>query len=163
MKTSIAISGDQLSNALHVLGVRFIMGGNNQDQSLHERPAELIAALAKSEEARLRLSLIPLFLQHPEFSSLVRSVAESLDPAPKLFLQCYYSAAIWIAKQNKLKILLPDYFSKELNILPTEDPELNLRILAERQRELSGSWTNWLGTYHHAAQVWLMGLKTITG
>ncbi|GAB4403824.1 MAG: hypothetical protein OHK003_31710 [Anaerolineales bacterium] len=54
---------------------------------------------------------------------------------------------------------LPDHFSKDLNLTPVNEPEENLRLLAKRHRELSGSFTNWFGTYMHAAQVWLMGLE----
>ena len=61
-------SGDQLVNALHALGVKILMGDRDTDESLHKQPARLIAALAQSGEARLRLSLIPLFLEHPEFA-----------------------------------------------------------------------------------------------
>lgn len=80
----IVNSGDQLTNALHALSVNFIMGGTNDDGSLHEQPARLIAALVQSSEARLRLSLIPLFLEHPEFAAHVRAVAGSLDPLARL-------------------------------------------------------------------------------
>lgn len=156
-------TGDQLANALHVLGVNFIMGGNGDDQSLHKHPADLIAALSQSDEARLRLSLIPLFLEHPEYAPRVRSVAKRLDPSTQLTLKCYYSAAVWLAKKYQLKISLPDHFSKDLNLTPTDDPDENLRMLAKRHKELSGSLTNWLGTYEHAAQVWWKGLEFKNG
>jgi hypothetical protein len=35
------------------------------------------------------------------------------------------------------------------------DPEKNLEILAQRHQALRGTWVNWLGTYKHAAQVWI--------
>lgn len=159
MKRTTATTGDQLANALQALGLNFIMAGNGEDQSLHKHPADLIAALAQSNEARLRLSLIPLFLERPEFASRVRAIAKKLDPPAQLTLQCYYSAAIWLAKKYRLKISLPDHFSKDLNLMPTGDPEENLRMLAKRHKELSGSRTNWLGTYQHAAQVWWKGLE----
>ena len=84
-------SGDQLTNALHALGVNFILGGTNNDESLHKQPACLVAALVQSSEARLQLSLIPLFLEHPEFAAHVRAVACSLDPLVRLTLQVGYS------------------------------------------------------------------------
>jgi hypothetical protein len=79
MSRTAAITGDQLTNALHALGVNFVLGRKSKDESLHKQPARLIAALAESSEARLRLSLIPLFLEHPEFSAHVRAVAKSLN------------------------------------------------------------------------------------
>ncbi|MDI6770234.1 MAG: pyrimidine/purine nucleoside phosphorylase [Anaerolineales bacterium] len=95
MSHPVTTTGDQPTNALHALGVNFIMGAGSKDESLHEQPARLIAALAESKEARLRLSLIPLFLEHPEFAAHVRAAARSLNPSARLTLHCYYSAAVW--------------------------------------------------------------------
>jgi hypothetical protein len=160
MNRAAGTTGDQLTNALHALGVRFIMGGDHGDESLQKQPARLIAALAKSKEARLRLSLIPLFLEHPEFSVHVRVAAKNLRTSARLTLQCYYSAAVWLMqKYQPRKKSLPDYFSKELKLQSATDPDENLRGLAARHRELSGAQVNWLGTYQHAAQVWLKGRK----
>lgn len=160
MRHPITNTGDQLASALHALGVNFIMGGNGADESLHTHPAHLIAALAQSGEARLRLSLIPLFLEHPEYAERVRAVAKKLDLSARLTLQCYYSAAVWLAKKYQPNgAPLSDHFSKDLNLNPVDDPEENLRALAKRHRELSGSSANWLATYQHAEQVWQKGLE----
>lgn len=155
------ITGDQLTDALRALDVNFILGGNRKDASPRKQPARLIAALAQSDESRLRLSLIPLFLEHPEFATRVRTVAIRLNPSARLTLQCYYSAAVWLAKkyQPHQGKALPDYFSKQLNLHPTADPEENLRALAKRHKELSGARVNWLGTYQHAERVWQKGLE----
>jgi hypothetical protein len=153
------ITGDQLTNALRALDVNFILGGKSKDAFLHKQPARLIAALAQSDESRLRLSLIPLFLEHPEFADRVRTVARRLAPPARLTLQCYYSAAVWLAKKYQPHKPLPDYFSKGLDLHPTADPDENLRALAKRHKELSGRRVNWLGTYQHAAQVWQKGLE----
>lgn len=160
MSRTAVITGDQLTDALRALDVNFILGGKSKDAFLHKYPARLIAALAQSDEGRLRLSLIPLFLEHPDFASRVRTVAKRLNPAVRLTLQCYYSAAVWLAKKyqpHKGKAL-PDHFSKQLNLHPTADPEENLRALAQRHKELSGRRVNWLGTYQHAERVWQKGL-----
>ncbi len=160
MRNTVAASGDQLAGALDALGVNFIMGGKGTQESLHTRPAQLLKALAQSEEARLRLSLIPLFLEHPEYTAHVRTVSRQLDPSARLTLQCYYSAAVWLARKHRPDgIPLPDVFSKELGLNPVDDPEENLRLLAKRHKELSGSFVNWLATYQHAEQVWLKGLE----
>jgi len=153
-------TGDQLTNALQALGVKFVLGRQSDDESLHKQPARLIAALAESREARLRLSLIPLFLEHPEFAAHVQAVARDLVPPARLTLQCYYSAATWLGQKHlPRRISLPDLFSKELDLALTDDPEKNLRTLAKRHQELSGAHVNWLGTYQHAARVWLKGLE----
>lgn len=158
--TTTSATGDQLTYALHVLGVKFILGRQSTGESLYKQPAHLIAALAESHEARLRLSLIPLFLEHPEFAIHVETAARDLSPSARLTLQCYYSAAVWLEKKHfPHRKSLPDLFSKELGLEPTADPEENLYALAKRHQELSGAQVNWLGTYQHAAQVWLKGLK----
>ena len=159
MSRAITITGNQLANALRALGVNFIMGGDKDaDENLHKYPARLIVALAQSDEARLRLSLIPLFLEHPEYARHVRTVAKNLGGSARLTLQCYYSAAIWLSNKYRLNISLPDYFSKGLNLAPSDNPEENLRALAKRHMELSGSFVNWFATYQHAEQVWQKGV-----
>jgi hypothetical protein len=158
MRPTTTSTGDQLATALDALGVRFLMAGKGSDETLHKQPARLIAALAQSDEARLRLSLIPLFLQHPEYAGHVRGVAKELDPAARLTLQCYYSAAVWLAKKHEPDGgSLPDLFSKDLNLHPGNDPDENLHSLANRHRERSGSYVNWLATYQHAEEVWQIG------
>lgn len=165
MSRSSAVTGDQLTDALRALGVNFLMAARKGgDASLHKQPARLIAALAESDDARLRLSLIPLFLEHPEFAAHVRAVAQSLSPIPRLTLQCYYNAAVWLGREYRARgAVLPDYFSAELSLHPTEDSEENLRNLAKRHEELSGARVNWLGTYQHAAQIWFKGLELKRG
>lgn len=154
MRHAATSTGEQLANALHALGVHFIRGGRQVDESLSNHPARLIAALAQSDEARLRLALIPLFLERPEYASHVRVVATKLDSPAKLTLECYYSATVWLAKKYQLDSLLPDHFSKDLALTPGDDVAENLRALAERHAELSGSYVNWLATYQHAEQIW---------
>lgn len=158
MSAANEITGTQLTNALRALNVNFIMGGQGTSETLHKQPARLIAALAESGESRLRLSLIPLFLEHHEFALYVQTVAKKLDPTDRLTLQCYYTAAVWLGKEYKQHESLPDYFSQELGLHPVDDPDENLRALAKRHKELSGTWVNWLGTYLHAATVWQKGL-----
>jgi hypothetical protein len=135
------------------------MGGQSTSETLHKQPARLIAALAESGESRLRLSLIPLFLEQQEFALHVRTAAKKLDPTARLTLQCYYTAAVWLGKKYQQHGSLPDYFSQELGLHAGDDPEENLRALAKRHKELSGTWVNWLGTYLHAATVWQKGLQ----
>ena len=159
MSRTAEITGNQLTDALRALDVNFILGGNSRTSFLHKSPARLIAALAQSEESRLRLSLIPLFLEHPEFAARSKAVAKKLPPSARLTLYCYYTAAVWLAQKYQLQKSLPDHFSGELGLTPAADADENLRELAERHKELSGRHVNWLGTYQHAAQVWQKGLE----
>ena len=171
MNNPSSFTGEQLATALHSLGVDFVMGKQLEKETLYKKPVSLIAALAQSPEARFRLSLIPLFLEHPEFSVYVPSVNKKLAPITRITFQCYYTAAVWLQKQhrNQLDVLigskpsLPDYFSGELGLEITTDFEENLRSLALRHQILSNSQVNWLGTYQHALRVWLKGLELHRG
>ena len=167
MTSPSSFTGEQLTTALRVLGVDFIMGENLGQGSLYKKPVSLIAALAKSPEARLRLSLIPLFLEHPEFSEYVPSVSKKLGPITRATLQCYYTAAVLLQKQHQHQLdaligskpSLPVFFSSGLGLEITADFEENLRSLGLRHQELSNSQVNWFGTYQHAFRVWLKGLE----
>jgi hypothetical protein len=149
---------DQLVSELWAWDVRFILG-SKPDHPPSLPPANLIAALTESREARLQLSLIPLFLRHPEFAVHVNLVAKEINPEYQLILKCFYSAAVWLEQKHLSRKILPDLFSKELGFSPNSNPEENLRMLAKRQRELSGSQINWLGTYQHAADIWLKEME----
>ena len=86
MKHVSTSTGDQLVNALQILGVNFLMGGKKTEETLSKHPTRLITELAQNGEARLRLSLIPLFLEHPEYASRVRNIAKKLDWSARLTL-----------------------------------------------------------------------------
>jgi hypothetical protein len=143
------------------------MGGFRDDGMLHKDPERLIVGLAESADARLRLSLIPLFLEHPEFSNRVQAALEKANKSARLTLQCYYSASVWLQKiyfekpnsLKNIKALLSDLFSDDLDLKSDDDPEINLALLAKRHRDLSHIQVNWLGTYKHAAHVWMRGLE----
>ena len=155
------MSSEQIAGALQVLGVNFIFGKRYTDTSLHKQPERLIVALAQSDEARLRLSLIPLFLEHPEFSDHARKAVQDLGEPANITLQCYYTAATILQRKHvvQLNLLigkkqpLPDLFSIKLGLQLTTDLEQDLRDLAKRHEILSGMRINWLGTYQHAIQV----------
>jgi len=153
MKTASEITGQELVNALERLNIRFILGAQSDEKTRSVDPVSLIAALAQSDDARLRLALIPLFLEHPEFSKYAPEVADQLDASARLTLQCYYTAAFCLLEENNPNGKhLPDYFSKELNLSFSGTCQENLHLLAKRHRELSGMAVNWLGTYLHAAK-----------
>ncbi|MDL1912477.1 hypothetical protein FBQ81_17580 [Chloroflexi bacterium CFX6] len=149
---------DQLVSELWARDVRFILG-SKPDHPPKLAPAALIAALAKSREARMQLSLIPLFLRHPEFAAHAGKVSKKLSLERRLILKFFYSAAVWLERKHLSRNKLPDLFSVELGISPSSDPDGNLRALALRQGELGNSRINWLGTYQHAADIWLKDLE----
>jgi hypothetical protein len=153
-----SISDDDLVSELWARDVRFILGSvPNHLPKLS--PSELIIALAQNNEARLQLSLIPLFLRHPEFSKHVNEVISNLNSSQQLILKCFYTASVWLEQKYLSTKKLEDLFSKELGIALSANPEENLQSLAIRHYELSGEKINWLGTYKHAADVWLKEIE----
>lgn len=164
MSVQTPVHSDDLADALHALGVNFVLGGT--DSPLHFSPARLISALAQSAEARLRLALIPLFLHRPEFAAQARPAAAQLPDPARLTLQCYYTAAMLFQKMHRTQIaehlgeqaVLPDLFSGDLGLSGEGTASSRLEELAQRHRILSGVVLNWLGTYWHAADIWLKGL-----
>lgn len=78
MKSVSEILDQVLVNNLERLNIRFILGTHNDQKARSVDPVTLIASLAKSGDARLRLALIPLFLEHPELSKYVREATALL-------------------------------------------------------------------------------------
>jgi hypothetical protein len=168
MPASIDMTPAQLTDALHALGIRFIFYGDRANGDPHAQPVRLLAGLASSNEARLRLALIPLFLEHPEFAVHAVAAAKSLAQRARLTLQCYYTAALWLQRENRFRLEtllgkqppLPDLFSSDLGLASMQgDPALALQNLAIRHQALSGEKANWLGTYRHALQVWMRAME----
>ena len=164
-------SDEQLSAALADLGVDFIIGDQDEFGTVHMKPESLISGLAMSQDARLRLSLIPLFLNRPDLSIHAEMVCEQIGKEGQITLQCYYQAAVWLQMIFRDQIegllgpqqTLTNLFSSSLKVSVIADPEENLRRLAKRQEELSQKNVNWLGTYYHAIEVWLRGTELQRG
>jgi hypothetical protein len=160
-------SGAQLANALHSLDVDFVLTDNETQSPLQGKPLLLLTALAESDESRLRLSLIPLFLRHPEYSKYACSATKAISPAACLTLQCYYTAAVWLQRKYRdrldaligTKATLPNLFSSELKVSKEKTSDGNLQALARRHQELSKRHINWHGTYEHAAQRFIIHLE----
>lgn len=163
----INYSGAQPASTLHALDVDFVLSEKVKTSPLKDKPLHLIVGLAESDEARLRLSLIPLFLRHSEYSKYVRDAAETTSPNSRLSLQCYYTAAVWLQQKHRERLAvligekpsLPDLFSKELMISAEQNPDKNLQTLAYRHQELSKKHINWLGTYKHGAERFMIHLE----
>lgn len=123
-------------------------------------PAHLIIQLATSQEARLRLALIPLLLRHPLLAEDVGRLVAQLSLSAQVVLKCYYTAAHLLQQKYCVRLqslfgdlrLLPDLFTGDLELPTFTHPEQGLQLLAERHRQLSGRAINWLGTYEHGAQ-----------
>lgn len=162
-----AMTGAELAVALAALDVPFIAGGSHQPMAAPPQPAVLLASLAASDEARLRLALIPLLLRRPEYGRHATAALRLMAPEGQTCFKCYYTAALLLQKKHRRRLetllgrldLLPDLFSTELGVPQQTDPDNALCILAVRQRALTNRSINWLGTYEHGADRLLKFLE----
>lgn len=154
------ITDDHLAHELHRLGVPFVRTEADNTPPAPIPPEDLLLGLATSDEARLRLALIPLLLVHPDYAVHAPHVATQLAPPARLLFICYYTAALLLQQLHTGRLQtffgpaapLPDLFSTELGLPTVGTPAQRLAILAARQAALSGEPINWLGTYHHGAE-----------
>jgi hypothetical protein len=167
MVTALLLSDDELVSELWARDVRFLMGRQNTSVPLLD-PEHLIASLAQSADARVRLSLIPLFLRHPEFTANVQSADKMLSTQTgQTVLRFYYTATVLLQKKyqerlNKIfgkQTPLPDLFSNQLGIKLDKENDQALFQLAERHKILSGRFINWLGTYEHGAERFIIHME----
>ena len=161
------IEPGQLIYNVNRLGVNFLVDESDSSSTDILTPADLLAGLATQPDARMRLALIAVLLQRPDFAKYVHQATALLVELDKITLKLYYSAAHYlqiIYANQLLDVLgsyekLPDYFSEELDIekgiLATEQ----LMQLAERHKKITGMPLNWYGTYNHAAQRVITRLK----
>lgn len=166
---NVPISEDQLVSELWAWDVRFLMGRQLSSTPLLA-PANLIAGLAQSTNARVRLSLIPLFLCHPEFSAEAEKADKEISSqSSQNVLRFYYTAAVFLQTkyQERLRKIfgeqnqLPELFSSKLDVSPEKDSNQNLLQLAKRHQILSGHSINWIGTYEHAAERLIKHMEKI--
>jgi hypothetical protein len=154
------LTADELVDALDALDVHFLSGGQPGVNVEQVHPERLLAQLAAQPEARLRLSIVPLLLRHPDLASVLPLALELASESARLTLMLYYTAAQLLQQEHHASLSrllgtqpsLPDLYSAELGICVTNDPISQLQRLAERHTQLNGLAINWVGTYEHAAQ-----------
>jgi hypothetical protein len=147
-----------LTTTLDQLGVYFIVGQPDTQPEIAESPVALLRGLASSDEARLRLALIPLFLKRPEYAMYVEDTLSGLSPIAQHFLRFYYTAAQLLQQKHYQTLtelfgnlaILPSLFEDTLDLNSTEPPDVHLQQLAKEQARLIGKPLNWYGTYEHA-------------
>lgn len=152
------MSGIELASQLTLLNVPVVRHEHASTATQFCSPVALLAELAASNEARLRMAIIPLLLQHPEYASAAPLALPTLTSQQQIVLRCYYTAAHLLQKKYAARLCsllgprstLPDLFSADLGIPSADTPEVQLQQLAARQAKLTGDTINWAGTYEHA-------------
>lgn len=156
-----------LAAELDRLGIAWVVASVDDRPEPPLEPIELIAALSSSDEARLRMALIPLFLSRPDYAELAGETAATLSGQPRVTLICYYTAAKLLQRKYEDRLeklgldspILKDWFSQELGLSDAKDPDTQLADLAKRHAELSGRQLNWYGTYEQAARRFMQRLE----
>ena len=152
-----------LNATLHALGVPYLRSRHSVSP-LDISLTELVGAMARQPEPRMREALIPLFLRHPELSSELLSLLPQLDVKAQTTLKHMYTAAVYLQRlwRSQLHIrfgqtmVLPDLFGQSEWLLPHPDlhfGELGLLALARMFQQKSGD--NWLATYRGVIDTFL--------
>lgn len=147
-----------LAAELDRLGVPFVAAGAGDVLPSPLPAAELVAALAGSREARLRLALIPLFITRYDYARAAPMAAEQVSAQAWVTLTCYYTAALLLQRKHSEHLAqlgfvsnsLPNVFGHYFDLSMADDVDALLAHVAQRQAQMSGRPLNWLGTYEHA-------------
>lgn len=164
----VTLEGQDLVGELGRYGVRHLRVATpalDTDPLLAEA---LLSALASHPEPRFREALIPLFLRHPELSSLVQDLTATLEPAAAMVLRHMYTAAVYLQRlwRGTLGLylsdtaLLPDLFGETYFGLPPADAcfgEAGLRGLADLFKRITGY--DWLDVYEKVMTLFLAQLS----
>jgi hypothetical protein len=149
---------ERLVAELHRLGVRHLARlAEIEPPSPPMPPAELIAGLALSGDARLQAALILLFLRQPAYSHYLPDAFLKLPQALATEVKLFYQAAVYLQVDLAVKLQaylplwleLPDLFSEELD-LPTVGSLSSaeaLVVLGQRHAQLTGLDCNWAESY----------------
>jgi len=161
---------DTLVAALRERGVRYLAPSDPQaEDSAALAPQELIADLAAQADARLRLSLIPLFILHPDWADLAPRAAAQLDEPAQTELMACYMAAVYLQRQWNIRLglylpavsLLPDWFSERMGLPSPEERhgKVGLYMLADWHAARSPYPFNWLASYQRVMEQLFNQLK----
>ncbi|MBI5715054.1 MAG: hypothetical protein HZC38_16775 [Chloroflexi bacterium] len=102
------ISDEMLVAELYRLGVKHLARLQIVEPP-NITPTELIKGLAMSEDARVRASLILLFLRHPSFHCYAREATQQLPLKAAQTLKLFYQAAFYL--QIELEATLRELLS----------------------------------------------------
>ena len=158
-------SEDRLVAELHKLGITYLSNRDVDFSGPPRSPAQMLASTIRQPGARVRNSVIAIFLLHPSYAAATPAALKLLEPfneRHRLALKLFYTAAVYLQREYSKELFplliedwkwLPDLFSEELGIPPGLSPQDAIQHLGTRHQELTRSGINWTGTYknvvHH--------------
>ncbi len=159
---------ERLVAALREQGIRFLAPGDARaGQPL--APQALLEQLAASDDARLRVSLIPLFILHPSLARWVPVVLPEMDEPARRELITAYMAAVYLQRMWSIRLglylpemdWLPDLFSADLGLPPPEERygKAGLYALAGWRATASPYPFNWLASWQRVMDLLIEQLK----
>jgi len=166
MKAS-TVSPDFLLAELHARGLSYLLGPVSAHTGPRLQDYQLLAQLTMQQDARLRSSLIPLFLSGRQFTDVLPLALEILPREREIIAKIYYTVAVLLQKEHQSQLMalfpdwqpIPDLFSVELDIDHLDTTETKLRQLGIIHARLVGLQANWPGTYRHAARQFINHLQ----
>lgn len=162
------VERETLVAALREQGIRFLAPSDAQpDEPITSQT--LIGQLASSEDARLRVSLVPLFILHPPLAQWVAAALHKLDESAQRELMAAYMAAVYLQRMWSVRLgfylphvaWLPDLFSVQMG-LPSPDErygKAGLHALADWRAARSPYPFNWLASWQHVMDLLFEQLK----
>lgn len=112
----------QALNTLEKWGVPFLSSPLAKEDLRLLELDDLLSVLIQSRAGRLRLAITAFFLVHPEKALVVFRTLSVLKKKPRLLLEFYYTAAVYLQELWKTQLAhfgtsrLPDYFSHKLEL-----------------------------------------------
>lgn len=159
---------EQLVAELRSLGIRYITRKSEQSLKSTRPPQQLLADLVCQSNSRVRMTIIPLLIIHPEYVEYLPAALEPLSEDERFRLKLLYSAAVILQQIYSKEIEshlgpiedhLPDLFTSELGIPANLSLQQKLDLLATVQQKHSGQKLNWVGTYEKSINNWLRQKK----
>jgi hypothetical protein len=153
---------EKLVAELDLLGIRYLSRQTPYRSDKIRPPEELLADLIRQPSARVRATVIAVFLSHPEYAAAMPAALRRLHPPEQLTLQSFYLAAVFLQQEHAHRLRpfvasrwrwLPELpeASAELNLPAKGTPRERLVALGREHRRLAQAAVNWTGTYEQAA------------
>ena len=156
---------------LEQLGVCYLSRQTPSQPWLFHLPDEILAALVRQSNSRIRNAIIAVFLVHPEYGQSVPAALHKCRGECRWMLKIYYTAACFLQQKYREELYkylqpnwldLPDCYSAEFIPALYKSAEQNLKLLGMEHQLRSGKIANWSGTYDQVARHLLHQLELET-